>query len=102
MKKWQPNFMCGTTQFKLYTCCRYMRVFAHLTRAKVKKLACAHTVARDFGVHTCDSKNTRHTRDESHELTLGLPHYTCGVTTGTIAVGNEIQLLAADWPRYML
>ena len=41
-------------------------------------------------------------RDARHELALGLPHYTCGVTTGTVAVGNEIQLLAADWLLYML
>ena len=34
-------------------------------------------------------------RDARHELTLGLPHYMCGVTTGTVAVGNEIQLLCS-------
>ena len=68
--------------------------------AKVKKLACARTVACDFGMCTWGSKHTRHTRDARHELALGLPHYTCGVTTGTVAVGNEIQLLAADWLRY--
>ena len=73
--------------------CRYTCVLAHLTHAKVKKLACAHTVARDFGVRMLDSKHTRHMRDARHELTLGLPHYTCSVTTGTVAVGNEIQLL---------
>ena len=70
--------------------------------AKVKKLACACTVARNFGVCTWDSKHMRHTRDACQELALGLPHYTCGVTTGTVAVGNEIQLLAAVWLRYML
>ena len=37
--------------------CRYMRVLAHLTRAKLQKLACAHTIARDFGVRTLDSKH---------------------------------------------
>ena len=41
-------------------------------------------------------------RDAHHELALGLSHYMCGVTTGTVAVGNEIQLLAADWFLYML
>ena len=59
----------------------------------LKKLACVRTVARDFGVGTQDSKHTRHTRDARHELALSLPHYTCGVTTGTVAVGNEIQLI---------
>ena len=82
--------------------CRYMRVLVHLTCAKVKKLAYASTVARDFDVHTRDSKHTRHTRDACHKLALGLPHYTCSVTTGTVAVGNEIQLLAVDWLCYML
>ena len=33
--------------------------------------------------------------DARHKLKLGLPHYTCGVTTGTVAVGNEIQLLCS-------
>ena len=31
--------------------CRHTRVLAHLTLAKLKKLACARTVARDFGMH---------------------------------------------------
>ena len=74
---------------------RYTRVLARLTRAKLKKLACARTVARDFSVCTRDSKHTRHTRDASHELALGLPHYTCGVTTGTVALDNEIKLLCS-------
>ena len=82
--------------------CRYTRVLASLTLAKVKNLACAHTVAHDFGVRMRDSKHTRHTRDARHELALGLLCYMCGVTTGTVAVGNEIQLLAADWLCYML
>ena len=34
------------------------------------------------------------TRDTHHELALGLPHYTCDVTTGTVAVGNEIRTTA--------
>ena len=72
-----------------------MRVLARLTRAKLKKLACACTVAYDFGVPTRDSKHMQHRRDAHHELTLGLPHYTCDVTTGTVAVGNEIQLLCS-------
>ena len=75
--------------------CRYMRVLARLTHAKLKKLACARTVARSFSVRTRDSKHTLHTRDACHKLTLGLPHYACGVTTGTVAVDNEIQLLCS-------
>ena len=70
--------------------CKYTRVLARLTRAKFKKLACARTVASDFGVRTWDSKHTQHTRDARHELAFGLPHYMCGVTTGTVAVDNEI------------
>ena len=79
--------------------CRYTRVLARLTCAKLKKLACAHTVAHDFGVHMPDSKYTRHTRDVHHKLTLGLPHYMCDVTTGKVAVGN---CFAADWLLYVL
>ena len=67
-------------------------MLARLTRAELKKLTCAHTVARNFGVRTRDSKHTRHTRDARHELALGLPHYKCGLTTGTVAVDNELQL----------
>ena len=37
--------------------CRYTRVLACLMRAKLQKLACAHTVARDFGVRTRDSRH---------------------------------------------
>ena len=98
--------MCfqNTVQLNLYFThtCRYMHVLARLMRAKLHKLACACTVARDFGVCMRDSKHTRHTRDACHELALGMPHYMCGVTTGTVAVDNEIQLLAADWLLYML
>ena len=75
--------------------CRYTHVLAHLKHAKLQKLACARTFACDFGVRKQDSKHTRHTRDAHHELALGLPHYTCGVTTGTVAVGNKIQLLCS-------
>ena len=89
--------MLATVQLNLnFThACRYTRVLARLMRAKLQKLACACTVARDFGVHTWESKRTRRTRDTRHELALGLPHYTCGITTGTVAVGNEIQLLCS-------
>ena len=71
-------------------------MLARLMCAKLKKLACACTVARDFGVRMRDSKHTRHTRDARHEFALGLPHYMCGVTTGTVAVDNEIQLLCSS------
>ena len=96
-------FMNHTVQLNLnFThVCRYTRVLARLTHTKVKKLACACTVAHDFGMCTWDSKHMRHTRDTHHKLALSFLHYTCGVTTGTVAVGNEIQLLAADWLCYM-
>ena len=72
-------------------------MLARLMRAKLQKLACACIVTRNFDMRTWDSKHTRHTRDACHELALanGLPHYTCGVTTGTVAVDNEIQLLCS-------
>ena len=68
-----PTYMVQLNLNFTHTC-RYMRVLAHLLHAKVKKLACASTVACDFGVHMWDSKHTRHTRDARHELALGLPH----------------------------
>ena len=77
-------------------------MLARLTCAKVKKLACAHTVAYDFGMRTWDSKHMRHTRDARHELELGLLHYTCGVTAGTVVVSNEIQLLAAVYVEMII
>ena len=84
------NVTSNTVQLNLnFThACRYMSVLAHLTHAKVKKLACACTVAHDFSVCMRDSKHTRHTRDAHHELAFGLPHYTC--------------CFAADWLLYML
>ena len=72
-----------------------MCVFVHITHAKLQKMMRACTVAHDFGMCMQESKHTRHTNDACHKLTLGLPHYTCGVTTGTVAVGNEIQLLCS-------
>ena len=70
-------------------------MLARLAHAKLQKLACARTVACDFDMRTQNNKHTGHTRNACHELVLGLPHYTCGVTIGTVAVGNEIQLLCS-------
>ena len=70
-------------------------MLARLTHAKLQKLAGACTVAHDFDVRTWYSKHPRHTRDAHHKLAPGLPHYTCGVTTGTAAADNEIQLLCS-------
>ena len=89
-------------------------MLARLTRVKLQKLVCARTVAHNFGERTRASDHMRHTRNAHHELTLGLPHYTCHVTrhtrnahhklalglphytcrvtTGTVAAGNEMQL----------
>ena len=75
--------------------CRHMPVLARLTHVKLQKLACACTVACNFGVHMQASEHTRHTRNARHELALGLSHYTCGVTTGTVAVGNEMKLFCS-------
>ena len=62
---------------------RHTHVLAHLTHAKLQKLACAHTVARNCGVYTWDSEYMQHVRNAHHKLALGLSH---------VAVGNEIQL----------
>ena len=79
-----------------------MRVLACLMNAKLQKLAGVHTVARDFGVRMRDSKHTWIMRDTCHKLTLGLPHYMCGATTGTVAVAMKYNCFAADWLLYML
>ena len=76
-----------TVQLNYFTLVfRYTCVLAHLMHAELQKLACARTIARNFGMRTRDSKHTQHMRDARHKLALGLPHYTCGVTTGTVAV----------------
>ena len=51
--------------------CRHTRVLARLTHAKLRKLAYARTVAREFGVCMWDIGYTQHTRNAHHELTLG-------------------------------
>ena len=66
--------------------CAGTRVFAHLMRVKLQKLVCA----RNFGVRMRASEHTRHMRNARHELALGFPHYTCIVTTGAVAVSNEM------------
>ena len=76
-------------------------MLACLTRVKLQKLVCACTVACNFGMRTRASGQTRHTRNAHHELALDLPQYTCRVTTGTVAVGSEIQLFAADRLLYL-
>ena len=57
---------------------------------------CTHCCTQNFGVHTQASEITQQTLDAHHGLTLGLLHYTCGVTSGTVVVGNEIQL-CCNW-----
>ena len=61
----------GTVQLNLnFThACRYMRVLARLTHAKLQKLACACTVARGFGVRMQDSKHATHERCMSRPRT---------------------------------
>ena len=85
-------------QFKLYTRVQVHVCVCMFNACITSKLLCAH----NFGMRTRDSKHKQHTIDARHELTLGLSHYTCGVTTGTVAVGNEMQLFAADCLLYML
>ena len=66
--------------------CRHTHVLARLTHVKLQKLACARTVAHNFGVRMWASEHTQHMINARHELALGLPHYTCRVTTGTRVV----------------
>ena len=59
---------------------------------KTLKTGSTHTVEYNFGVCMWASEHIQHTRDAHHKLTLGFPHYMCDVATGTVVVGNEIQL----------
>ena len=85
----------GTAQFKVYTHMQANACACTFNMCKTSKLACARTVALNFGMRTWASEHTRHTRNARHKLALGLPHYTCGVTTGTVAIGNEMQLFCS-------
>ena len=59
--------------------CQCRHVSACLPHVELKKLACTCTVAHNFGVHTIASEHMQHKSDACYKLTLGLPHYTCGV-----------------------
>lgn len=48
--------------------------------------------ACNFVIHLPAREHTRCTKDPCHEFTLGLPQHMCGVATGTVATGNEMQL----------
>ena len=39
-------------------------------------------------MHKWACENMQQTRDAHHKLTLGLPHYTCGVVTGPVGVAT--------------
>ena len=71
--------------------CRHTCVVTCLMCGILQKLECPCTVACNFGMCMRSSEHKRHAKVAHHKLTLGLPHRTCGVTTGTIAVGNEMQ-----------
>ena len=43
-----------------------------------------HALLHKFGVRTIASEHMRHMSDAGHKLTLGLPHYTCGVQLHTL------------------
>ena len=49
------------------------------------KTLCARTFACNFGVRMKANEHMQHLRDPCHKLTLGLPHYTCGVATDIVA-----------------
>ena len=95
------SYQCTSVRFvgKVHTYTVQLNLnFTHSckhTHVKLQKLACMHTVACNFGMRTRASEHMRHTRYAHHELALGLPHYTCGVTTGIVAVGNEMQLFCS-------
>ena len=53
-----------------------------------------HGIINNWCVHMTCVHGPEETHDIQEMLTLGLPHYMCGtsVITGTVAVGNTMQL----------
>ena len=48
-------------------------MLAHLTRAKLKKLACTHIIVQNFGMCMWASEHRLHTRDTCYERVLYEP-----------------------------
>ena len=80
-------------QIKHYTCTQAHTCVCMFNACKTSKTGvCMHCCSQFWHAHVA-GEHTRHARDGYCEITLGLPHYTCGgVATGTVAVGSEIQL----------
>ena len=64
------SYSTVTAQFKLYTHVQVHACACRLTCAKLQNLACARSVACDFGVCMRDNKHVQPTRDAHHELAL--------------------------------
>ena len=67
--------------------------------AKLQKLVYACMVVCNLGVCMLALEHMQHMRDAHHELALGLPRYKCDtvyIATDTVAIGNEMQLFAAN------
>ena len=74
----------------MHTC-----VLARLTHTALQK-----TAVCNFGVCTWASEHMTCTRDTHHKFPFYVPHYMCGAATGTVALGNEMQLFCswlASW-----
>lgn len=69
--------------------CWHTHMLVHLICAKVQNLACACTVAGNFGMHTQAGEHTWHMRDGHHKLTHLVFHST-SIDTDTVAIGNEM------------
>ena len=76
-----------TAYFKIYmhTC-----VLARLTHTALQK-----TAVCNFGVCTWASEHMTCTRDTHHKFAFYVPHYMCGAATGTVALGNKMQLFCS-------
>ena len=59
-------------------------------------MAWTYTVGHNFDVHTPVSEHTQHTSNACCKLTLGLPHYMCGIQVQQIRIGNRLYNWSAS------
>ena len=77
-----------TAQFKLYTCVQAHACACMFSACK----ALNWHVQAMFNAILVRAHRPVNPRNTHHRLALGLPHYTCGVATNIVAVGNEMRL----------
>ena len=83
--------------------CRNTHVLSHLTHYRTSKTGThAHCYMR-FWLVRAASEYMQHSRNAHHKLVLGLPHYTCGGTTGTVCcswLSSLYAVMCIAWKSY--